>query len=680
MGNISSIIGGDFVPPIEKIVKSAELQLRDSMIAHGITPPSIIHLDGKLRRFASGTKGEPGHGDKSAWYVAFNSDMPAGKFGDWRSGIEVNFRADIGRKFSPEEDATHFRRISEAQAIRDEELEKSRALAINTVALIWEKSTHASIDHGYLVRKGIYPNGARVTGDGRLMVPLYDTKGQLSSIQYISSDGEKRYHTGGPTVKCFHTLGTEDKKEVIYVAEGFATSATIYEQTGQLVFIAYSASNLPNVVEHIRNTFGPSQDVCVVADNDESGVGLKYADQASAKYNCRVVMPPNKGDANDYKQNGNDLLSLLQPNLDDWLVHADDFSNQPSAISWLIKGWLQDKALIMVHGPSGGGKTFVVLDWCLNVASQNSIWFNNKIKNGSVVYLAGEGHQGLRGRVAAWKQHNQVNKLDMWLSKDGCNLNTTEGYHRVLNNIRLLNIKPKVIVVDTLHRFLQGDENSAQDTKTMLDACSALMTEFNCSVLLVHHTGVNDEAQHRARGSSAWKGALDIEISIVPAKGDGPIEIVQRKSKDAELSDTIYCKLTSIPIDNWIDEEGEQVTSAVIIQSNKADDKPKKDSILIQYMKRFQSAWLEYDMEIEDNVPNISRSAMREYLENNELYKSPQSLINALSPSYISGFIGTLVNSEVIKCNSINRNIVSYSVIDNQFLSQLLIQKSSKKL
>ena len=50
----------------------------------------------------------------------------------------------------------------------------------------------------------------------------------------------------------------------------------------------------------------------------------------------------------------------------------------------------------------------------------------------------------------------------------------------------------------------------------MLNACNGLMKEFDCSVLLVHHTGVSEEAQHRARGSSAWRGALDVEISVVP--------------------------------------------------------------------------------------------------------------------------------------------------------------------
>ena len=60
----------------------------------------------------------------------------------------------------------------------------------------------------------------------------------------------------------------------------------------------------------------------------------------------------------------------------------------------------------------------------------------------------------------------------------------------------------------------------------MLDACGHLQAEFGCAVILVHHTGVSDEAQHRARGSSAWRGALDIEISVVPGGEDSPMQII----------------------------------------------------------------------------------------------------------------------------------------------------------
>jgi hypothetical protein len=111
-------------------------------------------------------------------------------------------------------------------------------------------------------------------------------------------------------------------------------------------------------------------------------------------------------------------------------------------------------------------------------------------------------------------------------------------------------------------------------------------------VILVHHTGVSDEAQHRARGSSAWRGALDIEISIVPSKDDKPMEIVQRKSKDAEIAETVYANLQTVKIAGWIDEDGQVVTSAVLMQTDApATPTTKKENKLDTHRKMFENAW-----------------------------------------------------------------------------------------
>ena len=590
MADLSNILGGPWSPSPEKLVAPPEHQLIDAMRAAGLEPPAEIHFDGKIHRFRSGTKGSPGHGDKPGWYLVFGDGIPAGRFGCWRAGMEITWRADVGRKLTEFEEMSHAKRLAEAKALRDAAIERQHQVASDTVEKIWTGAWAALPDHPYLAKKGIGVHGARATGDGRLVLPLYDQDGTLSSLQYIDHEGGKLYHSGGQTSGKFWMIGSLDEPGTIYVAEGFATAATIYETTHRPVVVAYSASNLVPVTASLREKHGLSQDIVIVADNDQSGVGQRYAEQASAKYGARMVMPPILGDANDYAQAGNDLASLLVPSIADWLIPADSFCDQPSPISWLVKRWIQSQALIMVHGPSGGGKTFVVLDWCLRMASGVTDWAGHKVRQGNVVYLAGEGHHGLRGRVAAWKHHNQAGKLNMWLSKDGCDLNTPTGYLKVVEQVRMLKDRPNVIVVDTLHRFLAGDENSAQDAKTMLDACNNLMMEFNCSVILVHHTGVSEEAQHRARGSSAWRGALDIEISIVPASPNQPMQIVQRKSKDAELAETVFVELQQVTIPGWYDEDNQPVTSAVIIQAQ-APKLIKKESKFSSEIRVLENAW-----------------------------------------------------------------------------------------
>ncbi|MCA1604763.1 MAG: hypothetical protein LC775_04645, partial [Acidobacteria bacterium] len=65
---------------------------RAAMRAHGLNPPEII-ADGRLHRFTSNGR----RGDDAGWYLLHGDGIPAGCFGDWRTGFSQTWRADIGR-------------------------------------------------------------------------------------------------------------------------------------------------------------------------------------------------------------------------------------------------------------------------------------------------------------------------------------------------------------------------------------------------------------------------------------------------------------------------------------------------------------------------------------------------------------------------------------------------------
>lgn len=657
MADLTKILGGPWRPPVERYIAPPEEQLRAAIAQAGMTPPDQIILDGQLHRFASGTNGKPGKGDKPGWYVAWADNVPAGRFGCWRAGVEVAWKADIGRELSAIEEMSHAKRMREAQEIRRKEQERKAETAGDVVSEIWAKASLAEPDHPYLRKKGIQPHGARVTGDGRLVVPLYDDHYRLCSLQYIDIDGGKRYHQGAPTGGAHYLIGAVEDE--VCIVEGFATGATVHEVTGLPVAVAYSASNLPKIAKALRERHGQACRIVVVADHDLHGVGQKYADQAAQESGAITILPPTPGmDANDHHQAGHDLMSLLKPKPDGWLIPASEFTKEPAPISWLIKRWLQTNALVMMHGPSGGGKTFVLLDMLCHIASDIELWMGQKVKNGNVVYLAGEGHHGLRGRIAAWMTHHNTHNLNLWISKDGCDLNTPEGYQKVAESIRAMNIKPSAIAVDTLHRFLFGDENSAQDAKTMIDACANLMKEFGCSVILVHHTGVSEEAQHRARGSSAWKGALEIEISVQPRK-DNQIALIQRKAKDAELAEPLWLELQSVEIPGWKDDDGDPVTSAVIATGTPpAKGRPASHSEWLQTMR---TAWERGGKELHDSNPYVTASVLREVMT--EKGASKDTIKKALQES-AGRMIGKLVETGTI---TPVKN--GWAVIDGEVLS-----------
>ena len=220
-----------------------------------------------------------------------------------------------------------------------------------------------------------------------------------------------------------------------------------------------------------------------------------------------------------------------------------------------------------------------------------------------------------------------------------------------MDSLEDLESLPRVIVVDTLHRFLLGDENSAQDAKTMLDACSRLMQDYNCSVILVHHTGVSDEAQHRARGSSAWRGALDIEVSVVPSKDNGPIEIVQRKSKDSEMVDPVYVELQSIDIEGWFDEDGAPVSSAILV-AGAAPVKVSKADEKLKYAERaFQNMFALGGQILVSGMPIVKYSAAETwFLQDGKAESTAKSYAtNKLK----AGVLNLLQDSKLIKKNEL---------------------------
>lgn len=641
MTNISNLFGGEFKPPVQipESNKTPSEQLIDAIASHGYEPPAEIIFDGNIHRFSTSGRAR----DDSGWYIAHAGKVHAGAFGCWKESTSINWRQDIGRELSIAEEMEHSTRMKQIRAKREEEQARLAATASETADTIWSNATDASDSHPYLDRKQVKSHGLRVTGDGRLIVPMISPDGEIASLQFIDSAGEKKYLSKGKAESAYFVLHGTDS--TIYIAEGYATAATVHEITGGTTFIAFSAGQLANVAAMIRQSY--AGDLVIVADHDESGTGQRKAEEAARASNARIIIPPIVGDANDYHVAGHDLAALLMPPVvDDWLIAADDFCQQPKPIKWLIKGFMQREALHMIHGPSGGGKTFFVLDQMLHVAAGFEDWNGHRTRGGLVVYLAGEGHHGLRGRIAAWKAKHNNPRLNMHISKGGTDLNTLDGLHRVRTAIMALPEAPAVIVVDTLHRFLSGDENSAQDAKTMLDACGHLQREFGCAVILVHHTGVSDEAQHRARGSSAWRGALDIEISVVPGSEDQPMQVVCRKMKDGEPFKPMQFNITGVPLEGWFDEDGEQVWSAVLESATGGAQKAGRPAS--NHERTFMTAWSELGHDMMRGCPYVSRSGLIDYLVT-RCDMSEKSAAQVVKPGHRGGIISELMAAGMIE-------------------------------
>lgn len=634
MADVTEIFGGPYVVPLPSIRLAAppEDQLRDEIIKAGLNPPSTIILDGNIHRFNSAEKGN----SKNGWYIGYRDGIPAATFGCWKQGIESTWKADIGRPLTIAENAAFANRLQELKALRQEESRRQYQLAADSSSHIWAEAQMAPQTHPYLLKKGIQPNGVRVTGDGRLIVPVTNQDTSISSLQYIKEDGSKQFHPGGATSGKFWLMGAIEDSGPIYIAEGFATAATIREETNKPVVVSFSAQNMPKVATIIRQMVKPTIQIVICADNDESGTGLKFANEAASTIGATVIMPPSTGDMNDYKQAGHDLMELLRQRSDIELrdalkaVYINELPNEFIPSDDLIQNIMARRTFAMLYGDSNSGKTFLAIDMACHIAIGRD-WMGAKIEQGMVVYLASESPQSVINRIIAFQRHHEVMIPNFLVVQVPINFHANDGDAiKIIEMIRheetKRNIKCELIVGDTLARMASGaNENSGEDMGPVMDRFDLLMNSVNATILLIHHSGKDS-----SRGSRGWSGLrahIDTEIEVSEKDDIKKASITKQRALPSKGMD-IYFKLDVIEL--GIGKWNTPATTCIVVKqeppSSEYSEK-KQDPHRI-----FADAWYCSGKEMKNGSPYLTRSAFYAYL--NETFGWADSTIEKkLKPS-----------------------------------------------
>lgn len=224
---------------------------------------------------------------------------------------------------------------------------------------------------------------------------------------------------------------------------------------------------------------------------------------------------------------------------------------------WLLDGWLVQDTLAGLVAPSGACKSFLAVAWACHVAT-GAPWFGRDVCQGAVFYLAGEGRQGLRKRIAAWEQASGVSVTGAplfladslpFLCEEANALGVVEAISAEAERLyRESASEPALVVIDTVARAMSGaNENSAEDMGQFVKAMDWLRGQWGATVLSVHHTGLDPAAQGRARGSSAYRAALDSEFIIEP--GDPELRLVPTKCKDWRPPASLTLRKVEVPVE-----------------------------------------------------------------------------------------------------------------------------------
>lgn len=258
-------------------------------------------MDGNWHRVpVEGDKGKETNGS----YRGFLDGRPAGNITNFKAGRVVDWVA-TGVTLSDQERAQILAEAANVRAAREADRQAGYDTAAKKAYGVWVNLPDQAHPENcaYLAAKGVKGHGVKVNSQGNMIIPCRDESGRLWNIQTVSPQN-KLFLKDSRKEGTFHVLevtgkGTLDtlaalKHGTVIIAEGYATAATIFEETGRPVIAAFDSGNLKTVAEAVRAKF-PGRPILIAADNDHANVngnvGMIKAEEAAKAVGGTFVAP-----------------------------------------------------------------------------------------------------------------------------------------------------------------------------------------------------------------------------------------------------------------------------------------------------------------------------------------------------------------------------------------------------
>ena len=226
-------------------------------------------------------------------------------FGSWKTGEQDTYKSWEGK----EETKAFKKKYTQEMKETNEKLKKEKEKKHQECKDKWSKifsKCKTNDNHEYLKLKEVEAHCSKVDANDVLLIPLYDETGMVGVQRII--DNEKRFSSGIKLKGSFCPLDKFKQAEYCYIAEGFATAATIQEITDIPTICAFNCHNIAPVIETIRS-ISPKIKIIIASDSDK--VGTKQAFFAAKKHPDVVVRVPKFSVSNPSWSDFNDLCKFI---------------------------------------------------------------------------------------------------------------------------------------------------------------------------------------------------------------------------------------------------------------------------------------------------------------------------------------------------------------------------------
>ncbi len=274
-------------------------------------------------------------------------------------------------------------------------------------------------------------------------------------------------------------------------------------------------------------------------------------------------------------------------------ITLDELYKQPLEIDWIIEDIIPSNSVGMIYGPSGSGKSHVILSIAAMIANGRD-WFDKESKQGNILVMAGEGLSGLSRRLRAIeKEHGlSIDQGKLHISSRAIGLDTENGYKQVEQAISELDTPPKLIFIDTLSRHLMdSEENSNDDMARFINKLEDIRLKYGCTIVLVHHTGKG--GNQTARGASALKANIDFSFFVDGENKSCSFSCDKMKDADDAIP-TKYFEIKAVDL-GILTSKDKPITGACIVDSTKPIsikvNKQNKDELAYSCFNSDKKLW-----------------------------------------------------------------------------------------
>jgi putative DNA primase/helicase len=426
---------------------------------------------------------------------------------------------------------------------------------INKNALIagsrWNKAQQADDNFPYLLRKGIPCMGLRADLDKQmgqvLLVPAYDTSGQVVGLERINAAGQKQHL--GEKKNTFYLIGEPGPGEQVFIAEGYATACSLHQLTNKPVAVSFSAFNLPNVARILKEKgFLPT--IC-----PDSG--------ASPVPGFRNVLTPEgtpKGqDWNDIAQEHGldearrmfreqEALStehIPPASSKETLLFEAIETPSPETASIPDKVWhFPRKHLNLLAADSGMGKSILITKIAADLSLGVPVLEGRCEPRRKILYLNGEcgkDYFNWRFRASGWSFSADNFKVihQETLAEKGISLDFDTQQGRKYLELLLSAEKPDLLIIDSCPAFSSSDQNDGQKQNEIAKYLKGLAVQHNMALLLITHL-----RKRRLQDEEAEPCLSEIQGSNAPAKIANLILVIYERNieHDGEFKKIKVCK------------------------------------------------------------------------------------------------------------------------------------------